>query len=156
MRDLITSWIAVIGLLTAAHTVPARAVPSLDLAVIVNEQARVSLMSAVEVETIFTRTQTRWSDGTPIVPINAPAGSETRVLFDRVVLRLGPDDVGRFWIDRRIRGMGLPPRNLSDPSSVMRVVEKLDGAIAYVPENLVPNARVKIVARIRQGKVLPP
>jgi ABC-type phosphate transport system substrate-binding protein len=156
MRELITSWIAIIGLLTAALVTPARALPSLDLAVIVNAQTSVSHMSAVEVETIFTRTQTRWSNGTPIVPINAPAGSEIRVLFDRVVLRLDPDDVGRFWIDRRIRGMGLPPRNLGDPTSVMRVVEKLDGAIAYVPEDLVSNARVKIVARIRQGKVLPP
>lgn len=158
MRELITSWIAIIGLLlTAAVVTPARALPSLDLAVIVNPQTRESHMSAVEMEAMFTRTQTRWSDGTPIVPINAPPGTESRIVFDHAVLRLNPDDVGRFWIDRRIRGLGLPPRHLGEPGSVLRVVEKLPGAIAYVPENLVSTqGRVKVVARIRQGKVLPP
>jgi len=158
MRELITSWIAIIGLLlTAAVVTPAHALPSLDLAVIVNPNARVSQMSAVEMETMFTRAQTRWSDGTPIVPINAPPGTESRITFDRAVLRLNPDDVGRFWIDRRIRGLGLPPRHLGEPGSVLRVVEKLSGAIAYVPEHLVPpGGKVKVVARIRQGKVLPP
>lgn len=157
MRELITSWIAIIGLLAAGLSAPARALPSLDLAVIVNLQTRVSHMSAVEMETMFTRTQTRWSDGTPIVPINAPPGTDARIAFDHAVLRLDPDDVGRFWIDRRIRGLGLPPRHLGEPGSVLRVVEKLSGAIAYVPESVAASSgRVKVVARIRQGKVLPP
>jgi len=158
MRELITSWIAIIGLLLVAAVVtPARALPSLDLAVIVNPATRVSHMSAVEMETMFTRAQTRWSDGTPIVPLNAPPGTEARIAFDRAVLRLNPDDVGRFWIDRRIRGLGLPPRQLAEPGSVMRVVEKLNGTISYVPESLVlHNGKVKVVARIRQGKVVPP
>lgn len=156
MRKLITSWITFIALLAAAAAVPARALPPVDLAVIVNLQTRVTQMSAVEMETMFTRTQTRWDDGTPIVPINMPPGSETRIAFDRAVLRLDPSSVGRFWIDRRIRGLGLPPRHLGEPSSIVRVVEKLRGAIAYVPEELANGARVKIVARVRQGKVLPP
>lgn len=158
MREFLTSWIVITGLLLAAAVErPARALPSLDLAVIVNPQTRAGLMSAVELETMFTRAQTRWSDGTPIVPINSPPGSDSRIAFDRAVLRLNPGDVGRFWIDRRIRGLGLPPRHLGEPGSVLRVVEKLGGAIAYVPEDLVLHSGgVKIVARVRQGKVLPP
>lgn len=156
MRELILSWFAIVALLASAVAMPARALPQVDLAVIVHLKTRVTQMSAVEMETMFTRTQTRWDDGTPIVPINAPPGSETRIAFDRAVLRLGPDEVGRFWIDRRIRGFGLPPRQLGDPASVVRVVERLNGTISYAPEALVRGAQVKVVARIRQGKVVAP
>lgn len=156
MRELITSWFVLVLLLFGAAAAPVRALPQVDLAVIVNLQVRVNHMSAMEMETLFTRTQTRWDDGTPIVPINAPPGSDARIAFDRAVLRLDPDSVGRFWIDRRIRGLGLPPRHVGDPGTIVRVVEKLPGAIGYAPDSLVRNARVKVVARIRQGKILAP
>jgi hypothetical protein len=157
MRELITSWIAAAALLAmVAAALPVRAGAPLDLAVIVNPRSRSGKMSAVELETVFTRTQTRWGDGTPIVPVNAPPGSEARIVFDRAVLQLDGDAVGRFWIDRRIRGLGLPPRHVADPGTIVRVVEKLVGAISYAPEQLVSSAQVNVVARIRQGKVLPP
>jgi hypothetical protein len=156
MRHIITTCVVLIGLLAMAAAAPARALNETVLAVIVNMQAPAHAMSAVEMETLFTRTQTRWDDGSPIVPINAPPGSGQRVLFDRVVLRLDPDEVGRFWIDRRVRGLGLPPRHVGEPATIVRVVEKLLGAIAYAPEELVRGARVKVVARIQDGKVLPP
>lgn len=156
MRDLITAWVVVLALLALVAAAPVRALPLADLAVFVNVQAAAKQMSALEMEALFTRAQTRWDDGSPIVPINAPPGSQLRVEFDRVVLRLDPEEVGRFWIDRRVRGLGMPPRHVSEPSTIVRVVEKLNGAVGYAPEDLVRSAPVKVVARIRQGKVLPP
>jgi hypothetical protein len=156
MREIITAWVVFVVLLAMVAAAPAHALPQLDLAVIVHLQAEAQQMSAIEMETLFTRTQTRWDNGAPIVPINAPPGSTMRVHFDQVVLRLSPDEVGRFWIDRRVRGLGMPPRHVDEPATTVRVVEKLNGAIAYVPEDLVRDARVRVVARIRQGKVLPP
>jgi hypothetical protein len=156
MREIITAWVVIAALLTMVAAAPAHALPEVDLAVIVHLRASAQQMSAVEIEAMFTRTQTRWDNGTPIVPINAPPGSTLRVQFDHVVLRLNPDEVGHFWIDRRVRGLGLPPRHVGEPATIVRVVEKLNGAIGYAPEDLVRDAQVKIVARIRQGKVLPP
>jgi hypothetical protein len=156
MRELTTAWVVIVALLAMVAAAPAHALPEVDLAVIVHLQAAAKQMSAVEVEAMFTRTQTRWDDGKPIVPINAPPGSTMRVQFDHVVLRLSPDEVGHFWIDRRVRGLGLPPRHVSEPATTVRVIENLSGAIGYAPEELVRDAKVRIVARIRQGKVLPP
>jgi ABC-type phosphate transport system substrate-binding protein len=156
MRHIITTCIVIIGLLAMASAAPVHALRETGLAIIVNLQAPAHEMSAIEMETLFTRTQTRWDNGSPIVPINAPPGSGLRVLFDRVVLRLDPDEVGRFWIDRRVRGLGLPPRHFGEPTTIVRVVEKLNGAIAYAPEDLVRGAAVKVVARIRDGQVVPP
>jgi hypothetical protein len=156
MREIITAWVVIVALLALLAAAPVHALPQLDLAVIVNAHTAAKQMSAVEMETMFTRAQTRWDDGTPIVPINAPPGSNLRVQFDEAVLRLSPDEVGRFWIDRRVRGLGMPPRHLGEPSTIVRVVVKLSGAIAYAPEDLVRDAPVKVVARIRQGRVLAP
>lgn len=156
MREIITAWVVIVALTAMMAAAPAHALPQVDLAVIVHLQAAAKQMSAVEIETMFTRTQTRWEDGKPIVPINAPPGSTMRVQFDHVVLRLSPDEVGHFWIDRRVRGLGLPPRHVSEPATTVRVVEKLTGAIGYAPDDVVRGAQVRVVARIRQGKVLPP
>ena len=156
MREILTAWVVIVSLLAMVAATPAQALPQVDIAVIAYPQAAARPTSSIEIETMFTRTQTRWADGTPIVPINAPPGTDLRVQFDQVVLRLSPEEVGRFWIDRRVRGLGLPPRHVGEPATVVRVVEKLAGAIAYAPEDVVRNARVKVVARIRNGKVLPP
>jgi hypothetical protein len=156
MREIVTAWVVIVALIALMAAAPARALPQVDLAVIVHLQAAAKQMSAVEVEAMFTRTQTRWDDGKPIIPINAPPGSTMRVQFDHVVLRLSPDEVGHFWIDRRVRGLGLPPRHVSEPATTVRVVEKLAGAIGYAPEDLVRDAQVRVVARIRHGQVLPP
>ena len=68
---------------------------------------------------------------------------------------MDPDAVARFWLDRRVRSGSPPPRQAPDPVMIARLVAKLEGAIGYVPESLVARD-VRVVARIRNGKVLPP
>ncbi|MEO8180954.1 MAG: hypothetical protein ABI895_19135 [Deltaproteobacteria bacterium] len=38
-------------------------------------------------------------DGTRLIPLNQPAEVPVRVGFDKLVLKMTPDYVGRFWID---------------------------------------------------------
>ena len=125
------------------------------LDVIVHPNAPVSRLSAAEVEALFTRTQTRWSDGTPVVPLSFPAGTPVRDRFDRTVLRLDADAVGRFWLDRRIRGLGAPPKQVLSGALMLKVVANLPGAIGYVPV-IYNRSDVKVVARIVAGKVMLP
>jgi hypothetical protein len=131
------------------------AAPEEPLLVIVNATSPVMKISGYEIEALFTRTQTRWSDGTPVHPFSFPAGSPPRELFDRVVLRLNADQVGRFWLDRRIRGLGMPPKQVPTQALMLQLIANLPGAVGYVPG---PRARpgVRIVARIVQGKVVSP
>ena len=127
----------------------------ITLEVIVHASSKVERLSAYELEALFTRTQTRWTDGSPVIPFSFPASSEPRMLFDRVALRLLPDQVGRFWLDHRIRGLGLPPKQVPSASLMLQVVANLTGAIGYVPATR-NHAGVKVVARIQQGKVVAP
>jgi hypothetical protein len=72
--------------------------------------------------------------GMKLVPINHPPGSPGRVVFDRVVLGMTPEEVGRYWIDQKVRGGDSPPRTIDSVGLLLRVVAALPAAIAYVRE----------------------
>ena len=157
MRKLIALMLYVTGCLFAvgANAAPPSSAAALALDVFVHRSSTVTQLSAHELEALFTRMQTRWDDGSPVIPLSFAAGAEARVLFDRVVLRLGPDEVGRFWLDHRIRGLGLPPRQVPSATLMQQVVANLPGSIGYAPSQP-GRTGVKVVARIQQGKVVPP
>lgn len=72
--------------------------------------------------------------GQPVVPIHHPRESLHRVAFDRMVLGLGPEAVGRFWVDMRLRDEGAPPATASSPQLALRMAAVLPGAVSYAPE----------------------
>jgi hypothetical protein len=127
-----------------------------SLLVIVHADSPVEQVSSYQIEAWFTRAQTRWDDGSVVYPFSFPPGSSPRESFDRVVLHLDPEQVGRFWLDRRIRGLGMPPKQVPNATMMTQIVANLPGAIGYVPAVRGKLPGVKIVARIVQGKVVPP
>jgi hypothetical protein len=157
MRKLFALMLFVIGCVFAlgANAAPPSPAASLSLDVFVHRSSTVTQLTDHELEALFTRAQTRWQDGSPVIPLSFIAGADARVLFDRVVLRLGPDEVGRFWLDRRIRGLGLPPRQVPNALLMQQVIANLPGAIGYAPSQP-GRSGVKVVARIQQGKVVAP
>jgi hypothetical protein len=72
--------------------------------------------------------------GVKLVPFNHPPNTPDRVAFDRIVLGMSPEEVGRYWIDQKIRGGDSPPRIIDSVALLVRVVAALPGAIAYVRE----------------------
>lgn len=66
-----------------------------------------------------------------LVPFNAVPNSDARAGFDRSVLGMSVDEVGRFWIDRKVRGQGAAPRSLP-AVHLAKVVAKFPGAISYL------------------------
>jgi len=155
MRQLFITFLSCAWLFGSVVRDAASAAEDETLDVIVHPSSPVTRLNGAEVEALFTRTQTRWSDGTPVVPLSFPAGTAVRDRFDRTVLRLDSDNVGRFWLDRRIRGLGAPPKQVLNAGLMLKVVANLPGAIGYVP-SLRNRSGVKVVARIAQGKVITP
>lgn len=102
------------------------------LAVVVVKTSPVSGMSLDSLRRIFLSQRVDDVPGPRPVPLNHPARTTDRVGFDRTVLGMGPDDVGRYWIDRRVRGGAPPPRTVDDPATLSRLIEKLPGAISYL------------------------
>ena len=67
--------------------------------------------------------------------------------FDRRALHLDPNEVARFWIDRRVRGGHPPPRQIPDAKTMLRVVASLETAVGYVM-NSEADGSVRVVAEI--------
>ena len=125
------------------------------IAVIVSKSNPVGPLRREDLRPIYLTTKTAWSNGTTIEPFNLPESSPIRTTFDSAVLGMNPDEVARYWIDRRIRGDTRPPRKISSSGAVVALVAKSEGAIGYVPLADV-NASVKIVARVEGGQVKAP
>lgn len=71
--------------------------------------------------------------GKPLVPFNASPNTPERSAFDSAALGMSPDEVGRFWVDRKVRGQSGAPRSLPSNAHVVKVVAKFPNAIGYVP-----------------------
>ncbi len=75
--------------------------------------------------------------GKRLIPINHPPATPMREQFDNAILGLKPEEVGRFWIDRRIRDQPPPPKTVPSVELAVRIVMSLPGAISYVTQDMV-------------------
>lgn len=133
----------------------ARAEEPEPLAVIVHPALSLRVLAARELAAVFTRVLGTWPDKTPITPLNLPQGAPQRIAFDQAVLHMGPEEVAQYWIDKKIRGDDLPPRQVRSALAVVEMVSRTPGAIGYVPASLAKQG-VRIVARIRRDQVVSP
>ncbi|MET0287161.1 MAG: hypothetical protein ABW352_21940 [Polyangiales bacterium] len=128
---------ALLALAAWPARLPVRAEARPPLAVVVGSELKLSEISLATLRTIFRGDPTTAPDGKRFLPLNAPLKSFERELFDRKVLGLAPDEVAQFWITRRIRDEGLPPRTLPSSELGLRVVASYPGAITYVSTKIV-------------------
>jgi hypothetical protein len=124
---------AVLGLVGAAA--PQRAWPAQALTLITGATSSVSDLSRGELKRLFL--------GDPVVvagqrltAFNLPASTAERQLFEKLVLGMTPDQVAKYWIDRRIRGQSGAPKTAPSPEVLLKVAANFPGAIAYLPQGL--------------------
>jgi len=136
------------ALLFAAWAAPRSAMADASRIVIIANKSNPSrALGAGEIEAIFTTRRLYRSDSRAIIPFNFPPRHQTRMAFDRAALHLEPDEVARYWIDRRIRGGHPPPRQVPDAQTMLKVVVSLEDAIGYVPADLA-DANVNIIGEL--------
>jgi hypothetical protein len=82
--------------------------------------------------------------GKRLIPINHPNGTPQRVAFDKQVLGLEAADVGKFWIAKRIRDEGSPPKTVPSAELAVRIAASLAGAVTYALPAQV-NASVRVL-----------
>lgn len=139
--------LAALSLLLLTLFAPARstvlAQASAPLLVIVGNATNLKDIPLALLRRAFQGEPAEYTSGKRLVPFNQNSGVPERVRFDRAILGLEPEDVGRFWINRRIRDEGAPPRTLASIELAIKVVASLPGAITYVKQQALPsNVRV--------------
>jgi ABC-type phosphate transport system substrate-binding protein len=126
-----------------------------EIVVIVNKANPIKALTREDLRPIFQTKKLQWDDGSRIEAIDLPDNESIRSGFSAAVLGLDAERVARYWVDRKIRGGERPPPKVPSPGSVVRLVAAKAGAIGYVQSTDV-NPNVKVVARVRNGEVLPP
>jgi hypothetical protein len=114
------------------------------LVLIVHKDAPINKLKHATVREIFLKRRQMWDNGVKIVPINLRTGDPLRQGFDRQFLELSPDQSASFWVKQRIRGKATPPREISSPGLVVRLVSTMRGAIAYTSLSRVTD-RVRVL-----------
>jgi len=102
------------------------------LVVVVAKGSSVTNISRSDLKRCFLSEPVSAGDKT-LVPFNASPSSPDRTGFDKAVLGMSPDEVGRFWIDRKVRRQSAAPRSLPSAIHVAKVAAKFPGAIGYLP-----------------------
>ncbi len=114
------------------------------IAVVVNANVPIDEISVSQLRRVFLSEPTETGGGNRFMPLNQKPGTNVREAFDRKVLKLDADEVAKFWVDQRIRGKGKPPRAIPNAKLLLRLLPRLDGAIAYVRASEV-GAGVKVL-----------
>jgi ABC-type phosphate transport system substrate-binding protein len=145
----------VVALLALPVAPPSARADNDEIVVVVNKANPARVLSQDALRPMFQTVKSEWSDGTKAVPINLPEDDQVRQQFDASVLGLDPDRVSRYWIDRKVRGGERPPQRVSSESAVLHFVASNRGGVGYVKVSAVDTS-VKIVARVKGGRVLEP
>ncbi len=102
------------------------------IVVVVAVSSATSDLGMSTLQRIFGGDQISGRDGQRVIPFNQAVQTAERSTFDRIVLGLSPDDIARYWINRRIRGQSGPPRTVPSVALMRRVVAQLKGAMGYL------------------------
>jgi len=101
------------------------------LVVVVSKQLDLRGLSSAELRRLF-RGEPIFVHDIRLVPLNPPPGDAARDEFDRLVLEMSPSQVGRYWLDRKIRSGSPPPRTVPSPALALALVARVPGLVAYV------------------------
>jgi hypothetical protein len=119
----------------ALLTVPSIAIADgPKLVVVVAKGSKLTSISRSDLKRCFLGEPITVGDKT-LVPFNSDATTPARAGFDSAVFGMSPSQVGRFWVDRKVRGQSAAPRSLPSMAHVVKVVAKFPNAISYVPED---------------------
>lgn len=134
------AWSALAVSATASAATPA---PE-PLAIVAAPQSALTGLSLFRLKMLYLGERMVAPDGTALIPLNRGLVTPERLAFDRLVLSMNPEQVSRYWIERRIRGLSGAPRAV-DPSIILeRVVARLAGSVGYVLLNEVTSS-VKVL-----------
>lgn len=110
-------------------TAPAQAY--VPLVVVVGNDSPLKGVSSAELRKLFLRNSESIQGGS-LIPFNHPPGTPLRARFDQTILGMTAAEVGRYWVDRRLRGQPGPPRSADSAQLLKRVAAQLKNAITYI------------------------
>lgn len=118
------------------------AVTAAGYAVVVSRNIPIETMNPEKIKDIFLKKRSFEGD-IKLLPVNILGDAAVRKKFEQKVLQMRRDEINRYWITSHFRGIS-PPVTQASLVSVQKFVEKVDGAIGYLPIDMV-DKELKVV-----------
>ena len=149
--------LALVGYASGQAQAPTPTSGRSPLVLVVARESPLQDLSTSSLRQLFLGESVQDPAGGKLVPLNQLPGSADRVAFDRSVLGMSPEEAGRYWIDRKIRGQSGAPRAIPSAATLQRLVARFPGSIAYLRADRVdPAVRVlRIAGRLPIDKDYP-
>ncbi len=106
-----------------------------QLVIVVSKNSKMRTISFQDLKRLYMGDRLSGPNGERLLPLNQPNGSSARTDFEHKVLGMDPDEVGRYWIDRKIRGQSGPPRAVSPIDRLKAAIKQVDGTLTYLHSN---------------------
>ncbi|MBL4682937.1 MAG: hypothetical protein JKY88_19770 [Pseudomonadales bacterium] len=113
-----------------------------EFVVVVSSSSKVGLLDSNKVRDLFLKKRS-FSGKQKLIPVNLLGDNEIRAEFERSVLRMRREEINHLWIKDHFLGIS-PPVTQASLASIRLFVERVDGAIGYLPKDMV-NDNLKIV-----------
>jgi len=117
-----------------------------DIVFVVSKAGTVPSLSKKQLKEIYLKKQ-QYINDTKLVPINMPASSHTRNVFDKSILRMDESELAEYWNERHYNGVN-PPMVQNSPEAVKAMVKKVPGAIGYIDEDLLDDG-LRVIATFK-------
>lgn len=144
-REILRWSMGTAGAFVAGLPFGADAQGQVSLALVVAKSSPIQQLSQFELKKLYLGANINDPSGERIIAFNQAPNSSDRVAFESKVLGMQPDEVARYWIDRKIRGDGGAPKAVASVELLQRVVSKMEHSVAYVRADQV-RPEVRIVA----------
>ena len=102
-----------------------------DIVIIVNRD-NTNVVDAAFVQRVYVGTIKGWPDGTKVLVLDQPEGSDAREIFCTTVLKKSVTNVKAIWSQNIFTGKGLPPKVTSPDEAIKQAVAANIGAIGYI------------------------
>lgn len=102
---------------------------------VVSSSSSVESMEIAKIKDIFLKKRSFEGD-LRIVPVNPLGNDPARMRFESQVLNMSREEINRYWVNNHFQGVS-PPTTQASLQSIKRFIETVDGAIGYLPIDMV-------------------
>lgn len=102
---------------------------------ITNPQTSIHTLTLSEIRMIYLKKRRFWDD-TKLVPLNLPPHDRLRRTFEDRILKMNTSQLDSYWIRAHYKGKR-PPYRVESLKSMLLFVQKVKGAIGYIPKSKV-------------------
>lgn len=111
-------------------------------AVVVASGSEIDSLDPDALRDIFLRRK-NFEAGVRLVPVNLLGDERARIEFEERILQMDREEINRYWISNHFQGIK-PPTTQASLQSIKLFVERVEGAIGYLPADMV-DAQLKVI-----------